>query len=494
MRYRWVLVLLLIPALLFGQWIGQALANPDAPQAVPGLVNYQGYLTNTGGQPFTGPASLTFALYDAAQGGNSLWNETQPGVAVANGYFSVMLGSVNPFSAGLFAGPERYLQVSVDTGGGPVDLPRQRLGTVPFALVAEQAASAPWSGLSGVPAGFADGSDDGGPYAQMVTVAKSGAQFTSVQAAIDSISDASFSKRYLVWIGPGEYNEQVTLKSYIDLQGSGTDVTLISASGFSANTTGTLIGAENTEVRFLQIRNIGGNNYAVPFYSNNSAMRLMHVKLRGQGATSANYGAIVTAFQPKFYDVEISVFCTGGVNCIGISSAGSPLLRRSSINVNQTGTGFSYGINSIGSAMDLDDVEIEVTGPPSALANNLFGILQQGGTPSIRNVKITAAGLNNTYGYYQTGGLPVIRSSFIEAASGAGQRIGIYFSGGPTTLLRLSDSEVRAATNTLMNAGVSSAVGVYSTYLHGGPVSNQGTLVCAGVTDEDFTFYANTCP
>lgn len=56
-------------------------------------------------------------------------------------------------------------------------------------------------------------------YAQHVVVAKSGGDFDTIQAAIDSISDASSSKRYLVLVMPGKYAEQVTMKSWVDVRG-----------------------------------------------------------------------------------------------------------------------------------------------------------------------------------------------------------------------------------------------------------------------------------
>lgn len=55
---------------------------------------------------------------------------------------------------------------------------------------------------------------------QVVTVAKSGGQFTTIQAAIDSITDASASKPYVVYVYPGVYDEQVTLKDYVSLYGA----------------------------------------------------------------------------------------------------------------------------------------------------------------------------------------------------------------------------------------------------------------------------------
>ena len=49
------------------------------------------------------------------------------------------------------------------------------------------------------------------PYQQTVSVAKSGADYTTIQGAIDSITDNSTSKRYVVLIHPGTYTEDIVM-------------------------------------------------------------------------------------------------------------------------------------------------------------------------------------------------------------------------------------------------------------------------------------------
>ena len=58
---------------------------------VPKLINYQGHLTDKGGNPLTGTYGITFTIWDADTGGNSQWTETQSSVSVKNGLFSVLL-------------------------------------------------------------------------------------------------------------------------------------------------------------------------------------------------------------------------------------------------------------------------------------------------------------------------------------------------------------------------------------------------------------------
>ena len=107
------------------------LIGPAGAQA-PNLLNYQGVLKDSAGNPITGTRAMTFRLYDAATGGTLLWNETQPSVSVNNGLFSVLLGSVTPLSPSNFSGPNRWLGVTV--ASDPEMTPRQRIASAAYAL------------------------------------------------------------------------------------------------------------------------------------------------------------------------------------------------------------------------------------------------------------------------------------------------------------------------------------------------------------------------
>ena len=62
----------------------------------------------------------------------------------------------------------------------------------------------------------------------VLSVAPSGAQYTSIQAAINAAAAvATASQRYLVKVAPGIYNEQITLKDFVDVEGSGRRLTQI---------------------------------------------------------------------------------------------------------------------------------------------------------------------------------------------------------------------------------------------------------------------------
>ncbi len=171
--------------------------------AVPGMINYQGKLTDSDGYPLNGTYQVQFHIYDAATGGSELWSETQS-VTVTDGIYNVQLGSVEPLTAGVFSSDAVYLEVVIlndDTSTWETLSPRQRLTSTAFSFRAADAESleghassefAPllhehsgaditsgiipearipasiardseiaWSNLSGIPSDIADGDDIG---------------------------------------------------------------------------------------------------------------------------------------------------------------------------------------------------------------------------------------------------------------------------------------------------------------------------------------------
>lgn len=69
---------------------------------------------------------------------------------------------------------------------------------------------------------------------QLVTVGKSNADYTTIQAAINSITDAAEAKPYTVLVAPGKYAEQVTAKDYVMIIGTDPLSTIICPDASSA--------------------------------------------------------------------------------------------------------------------------------------------------------------------------------------------------------------------------------------------------------------------
>lgn len=91
-----------------------------------------------------------------------------------------------------------------------------------------------------------------------VEVWPGGATFTTIQAAVDSITDSGPQKQYQVIIGPGTYNEQVSTKEYLLLTGAGQDATLINQHGKNEYA-GTIQAVTNGGISHVTINTTGGN-------------------------------------------------------------------------------------------------------------------------------------------------------------------------------------------------------------------------------------------
>ncbi|HPH95361.1 MAG TPA: hypothetical protein PKW33_15580 [Anaerolineaceae bacterium] len=145
--------------------------GPVQADSVSGF-QYHGYIT-LDGSPVTGECDFDFALYDASTNGNQVGTtQTHDDITVTSGWFWVTLnfGSV-------FDGTSLWLETSATCNADPKAplSPRQELGATPYAL---NALTSPWSGLTGVPAGFADGIDDVGTYTNGSGLALTGNQFS----------------------------------------------------------------------------------------------------------------------------------------------------------------------------------------------------------------------------------------------------------------------------------------------------------------------------
>ena len=114
---------------------GLLLAAEAGYAQVPHLIRYQGQAVDTGGVPLEGPYTLTFRLYDAATGGQVLWQEIQP-VSLTGGHFSVLLGQVTPLDA---MGWEASCWLGVQVNEEPELSPRQQITSVPLAILAQAA-------------------------------------------------------------------------------------------------------------------------------------------------------------------------------------------------------------------------------------------------------------------------------------------------------------------------------------------------------------------
>ncbi len=97
---------------------------------IPHTISYQGILTDNQGNPVPdGSVSLTFRLYNASEGGDTLWQESQQ-VAVSKGIFNVVLGSVETLNLPF----DQQYWLGITTDGNEELSPRTALTASPYSL------------------------------------------------------------------------------------------------------------------------------------------------------------------------------------------------------------------------------------------------------------------------------------------------------------------------------------------------------------------------
>jgi hypothetical protein len=167
---------------------------PAHPAPLDGRFTYQGRLDQSG-LPVSGLYDFEFRLFGSAVGGSALTPAyTTNDLLVSNGVFTAQLD----FGADtFFGGDPRWLEIAVRPGasaGSYTTLaPRQELRPTPYALYSYRSAlafnadAAPWSGLSGVPASFADDIDNDTTYSAGAGLSLSGTTFSLNQAFTDAL-------------------------------------------------------------------------------------------------------------------------------------------------------------------------------------------------------------------------------------------------------------------------------------------------------------------
>lgn len=121
-----------LAGVLLVAFIAALTAAPSSwAQTTPRIINYDGRLV-AADVPVNGTRTLTFTLYDAAQGGNFLWTETHS-VEIVDGLFNVLLGSDVQLPLSVFRDQDNlYLGIAIDDTAEMT--PRLRLASTAYSL------------------------------------------------------------------------------------------------------------------------------------------------------------------------------------------------------------------------------------------------------------------------------------------------------------------------------------------------------------------------
>jgi hypothetical protein len=339
---------------------GSAPNAPASPQAALGTAfTYQGRLDQSG-SPASGTYDFRFRLYDDgyAGEGTQLGEVAVGDVSVSSGLFSVELDFGSAFDTGTATWLEIGVRAGTSTGSYTTLNPRQAVNAVPYALYAR--------------------SISGSPYENIVVVAKSGGDTTTVQGAIDSITDANEDNPYLVWVAPGEYLESVTMKPYVHLQGAGQATTVISSTVTNDWADNPLLDAtlelsSHVTVRDLKIINSGAGEVNVALFAPEGIqhVEVSDVVVEALGSsTIANLALYANGSIITLYSIDALARNGTGVN-IGLYTASGAIVELVDCDLSGMGGDQSYGISNTGAGSSLIAMNSNAYGMNSDISTGL---------------------------------------------------------------------------------------------------------------------------
>jgi hypothetical protein len=288
-------------------------------------------------------------------------------------------------------------------------------------------------------------------------------------AAMSVISSAnpSAANPYLLKLEPGQYdlgNQSLTLRPYVDLEGSGEGTTAISST--LGNTpflpsSGTLVAASNSEVRFVKI-------------TNSSTATYQAAVLIPDNTTNARFNHLTAA-------------ASGGSNSYGLKSEGGAVTLTAST-VTASGSFTNYGFYSSVDVSGGGGIAIvtDATVTASGGFNTNVALYNNQGTLNLTNSTLTAAtvsasGGSDSVGFFNAGGAATIAVSSLTA-SGSSQNYSLDNIGTATvTASSLTASGGSGSSNAGLLTGTGTAIVTNSTLTASGGIQSYGFFFTGGV-------------
>lgn len=323
--------------------------------------------------------------------------------------------------------------------------------------------------------------------AQIVWVATSGGDFTSVNAAMAAITDASATKPYVVRVAPGIYDEPggVTVKDQVSLVGSGRGATTIRCACGGATYTSVgaatvrIEGAITSEVSDLRVVNTGAGAYAAGVLVSNTAsspVRLRRLAVMASGGSAYALGIASVGASPVIEQVEVTA-SGSAVWGISVEGTSSPVIDGVTATVSGTGDTRAVMLAGVGTSVVRNSV-ITATGvSPTAVF--------LGGTGILENVTAAATGSSLPNGVMVFGATATMRGLTVTSTSTAGTAYGIR------TIFNTAVASIHGSIVTGSPSVAASGAGtvrVANTQLIG---ATSGAPTCVGVYSS--TFGAFTC-
>jgi hypothetical protein len=239
-----------------------------------------------------------------------------------------------------------------------------------------------------------------------------------IQAIIDSITDASVDKPYLIRLGPGVYDLGTTgivMKEWVSIQGSGQEATTIIgavSSGTADATSAIVAGVDNAALMDLTVENTGGGNISIAIYNNNASPHIERVTASASGGLNHSHGVFnIASSSPTMTNVTASAL--GVSNSYGVENSifSSPTMTNVSASASSV-SGSSYGVLNLSSSPTMTNVSASA----SSVSGNSLGVVNvSSSSPTMTNVSATGSGGTNSYGVYiESNSAPFVQDSVLE--------------------------------------------------------------------------------
>jgi hypothetical protein len=307
---------------------------------------------------------------------------------------------------------------------------------------------------------------------------------TALTTALNGITGNSAAFPYLLKIEPGVYDIGsigLTMKSFVDIEGSGQNATFITATcGFSlvSGAAAAVTGAADSEIRNLTITNTSASLVGIGFFSAGSGTRrISNVTINSTGGTDFSYGVFsrgTLTTTTTLIGSRMTVTATG----VGGASSTSGLTGWDFTIINiidSTFTGKGIGGTGTNTGVEIsnfltttiDSSTIVGTG----VSNGNFGILVSQGTVTVTNSTVRA----------DTGSLNAAMFTDVSATAIATISNSRLLANGPVlnssqlSLSRNGSSTMRVATSLVDSASF-------------------GSPTCVHVYNSVFASLGTTCP
>ncbi len=219
--------------------------------------------------------------------------------------------------------------------------------------------------------------------------------FSTIQAAIDSVSTASATNRFVIQVMAGTYTESLVMKDYVDIVGNGRDATILQDDGTNpVITAGAPSMVAGFSVQNLTI--VQRVSYGVSIGSHSDTITFRNVTLKMP--STSGYGISAGNGPLEIHDSRI--VSTGAD--IAVYTGGTVLISKSVVEI--TGAYDAEAIMS--SNPTIRDSVISVT-----VIHSGYGVMVEGGAATIVNSEITV----RSTGSVDDGSYGVQTASFTSA-------------------------------------------------------------------------------